>query len=57
MVLSNFAVCCSKKSRFIKEQEASGISSSLGLRTPFSKIPLVSPICLRGIKKLIQNLK
>ena len=57
MVLSNFAVCWSKKSRFIKEQEASGISSSLGLRTPFSKIPLVGPICLRGIKKLIQNLK
>ena len=57
MVLSNFAVCCSKKPRFIKEQEASGISSSLGLRAPVSKIPLVGPVCLRGIKKLKQNLE
>ena len=38
MVSSNCAVCGSKKSRFIKRQEAIGILSSLGLRTPFSKI-------------------
>ena len=31
----------STKSRFIKEQEAIGILSSLGLRTLFSEIPLV----------------
>ena len=29
------------KSRFIKEQEASGLVSSLGIKTPLSKIPLV----------------
>ena len=27
----------------MKEQEASGLLSSLGIKTPFSKIPLVSP--------------
>ena len=30
-----------KKSRFIKEQEAQGILSSLGFKTPVSKIPLL----------------
>ena len=30
-----------KKSKFIKEQEASGILSSLGIKTPLSKIPLL----------------
>ena len=28
-----------KKSKFIKEQEAEGLLSSLGIRTPLSKIP------------------
>ena len=32
----------SKKSRFAKEQKASGLLSSLGLKTPFSKTPLLS---------------
>ena len=36
---SKCAVCGNKKSRFIKEQEASGILSSVGIRTPLSKIP------------------
>ena len=36
------SICGSKKSRFIKKQEASGIFSSLGLMTPLSKIPLLS---------------
>ena len=30
---SIFAVCCSKKSRLTKEQEAKGLSSNLGLKT------------------------
>ena len=47
MVSSNCAVCGSKKSRFIKEQGASGILSSLGLRKTLSKIPLVDPILLQ----------
>ena len=40
MLSSESAICCSKKSRFIKEQESSGLLSSLGIKTPFSKIPL-----------------
>ena len=34
-------VCCSKKLRFMKEQEAKGLLSSLGLKTPLNKIPLL----------------
>ena len=41
MLLSKCAMCDSKKSKFIKEKKASGILSSLGIKTPFSKIPLV----------------
>ena len=45
MLLSKCAMCDSKKSKFIKEKKASGILSSLGIKTPFSKIPLVgSPL-------------
>ena len=36
---SQCSICGNKKSRFVKEQEAKGISSSLGIRTPLSKIP------------------
>ena len=38
------AVCDSKKSTFIKEQEASGLLSSSGIKTPLSKTPLVGPL-------------
>ena len=44
MVTPNCAVCGSKKLRFIKEQEASRLLSSLGIKTPFSQIPLVGPL-------------
>ena len=50
MVTPKCAVCGSKKLRFIKEQEASGLLSSLGIKTPLSQIPLVGPFCFRGIK-------
>ena len=33
-------VCDSRKSRFIKEQEASGLLTSLGMRTPLNRVPL-----------------
>ena len=33
-----------KKSRFIKKQEAKRILSSLGLKTPLSKVPLFGDI-------------
>ena len=39
MIQSNCATCGSKRSRFIKEQEAMGILSNLGIKTPLSKVP------------------
>ena len=44
MLLSNCAVCNSKKSRFIKSQEAKGLLSNLGVRTPLSKVPILDDI-------------
>ena len=41
MLLSNCTVYNSENSRFIKEQEASVLVSSLELRTRLSQIPLV----------------
>ena len=35
-------VCGIKKSRFVKEQEAKGLLSSLGIKTLLSKISLVN---------------
>ena len=37
-------VCRIKKSRFVKEQEAKILLSSLGLKTPLSKVPLLGNI-------------
>ena len=42
MIQSNCAICGSKKSRFIKEQQAVGILSNLGLKTPLIKVPLLN---------------
>ena len=44
MVLSKCAICYSKKSRFIKNQEAKGLLSNLGIRTPLSKVPVLGDI-------------
>ena len=38
MILSICAICGSKKSRFIKNQEAKGLLSNFSVRTPFSKM-------------------
>ena len=35
---------CSKKSKFIKHQEAKGLLSKLGIKTPLSKIPILCDI-------------
>ena len=42
MIQSNCADCGSKKSRFIKEQQAMVILSNLGIKTPLSKVPLLN---------------
>ena len=49
MILSKCAICGSKKVRFIKKQEASGILSNLGLKVPLNKIPLLSDNLFRII--------
>ena len=43
---SKCAVCGIKKSRFVKEEEAKGLLSSLRLKTPLNKIPLFGDISL-----------
>ena len=63
MILLKCAVYDSKKSKFIKQQEASGILSNLGIKTPFSKISLVGPLLFWiqvywiVLNKLIQGIK
>ena len=44
MILSKCAICGSKKSRFIKNQEAEGLLSKLGIKTPLSKVPILGDI-------------
>ena len=41
MILSKCAICRSKKSKSIKEQQAKGLLSNLGIRTPLNKIPVL----------------
>ena len=40
LMQSKCSNCKNKKSRFVKEQEAKGLLSNLGIKTPLSKIPL-----------------
>ena len=44
MLLSNCAICDGKRLRFIKNQEARGLLSNLGIRTPLSKVPILDDI-------------
>ena len=46
VLLSKCAECGSKKSRFIKNQEAKGLLSNLGIKTPLSKVPLLGDILI-----------
>ena len=39
---SEFPVCGIRKSRFLKEQEAKGLLSNLGIKTPSSQTPLLN---------------
>ena len=43
-ILSKCATCGSKKSKFIKNQEAKGLFSNLGVRTPLSEVPILDDI-------------
>ena len=44
MILSKCAICGSKKSQFIKKQEASGLLSKLSIKTRLSKIPILGDV-------------
>ena len=44
MILSTCAICSSKKSKFIKEQQAKRLLNNLDLRTPLNKIPVLGDI-------------
>ena len=44
MILSTCVICGSRKSRFIKNQEAKGLLNNLGVRTPLSKVLLLGDI-------------
>ena len=44
MILSKSVICVSKKSRFIKNQEAKVLLSNLGVRTSLSKVPILGDI-------------
>ena len=45
MILSNCAICGSKKSKFIKKKEAKGLLSHLSIRIPpLNKIPILGVI-------------
>ena len=35
---------CDCKSKFIKQQEASGLLSSLGIKTPLREVPFAGPL-------------
>ena len=44
MILSKCAICNRKKSKFINKQEEKGFLSKLGVKTPFSKFPILGDI-------------
>ena len=44
MLSSKCAICGSKKSRFMKEQESKGFLNNIGLKTPISKIPILDDV-------------
>ena len=44
MILTKCAICGSKKPKFIKQQEAKGLLSKLGIKTPLSNIPMLGDI-------------
>ena len=44
MILSKCAICSSKKSGFIRNQEAKGLLSNLSVRTPLSKVSILGNI-------------
>ena len=44
MILSKCAICGSRKSKFIKKQDAKGLLSKLGVKIPLSNVPVLGDI-------------
>ena len=44
MIITKCAICGSRKSKFIKKQDAKGLLSDLGIKTPLNKIPVLGDI-------------
>ena len=44
MILSKYAMCGSKKYKFINKQDAKGLLRKLGIKTPLSKMPVLDDI-------------
>ena len=44
MILSKCAICGSRKSKFINKQEAKGLLSKLGIKTPLSNVPILGDV-------------
>ena len=44
MLSSKCVICGNKRSRFMKKQEAKGLLSNIGIKTPLSKIPLLGDL-------------
>ena len=57
ILLSKCAVCNSKKSKFIKQQEASELSSSLEIRKFLIKIILLGSLLFQRLQQVITRYK
>ena len=53
--LQSKCIDCRVKSRFVKEQEAKGLLSNLGIKTPLSKIPLLSVLYKIYLNKIVNK--
>ena len=49
MISSKCAICSSKKSKFINEQEAKELLSKFGIKTSWSKIPVLGDILFQVV--------
>ena len=55
MILSKWAICGSKKSKFIKNQEAKSLLSNLGIKTPLSKKPILGDILFWIVRTCLKD--
>ena len=57
MLLSKYAVCDITKSKFIEEQETSGLLSSLEIKAPFNRISLLGPLSFQRYEQINKDIK